>query len=304
VPLTPEQKEAVVELIKQAGEVDYSYKFQRRKELWTQASHVWAQSGKVADTLPEGNLKKLVLATGRAYHDVAVMWCGYTNQFGYFTREDVMRVIEWLDMQNMSPSEMVVTTFGAASKLKDALSAALARSPTAQSPTVPSVDRRASPTEASGGETNLTLDQLERRAHQLSGELDKLATGSDEKSDGTSLTTGGDWSFPKQGMRSHYNETIKGMVYDLGDGIYAGHTKLGDDPVVTIIFSVPVLKDEMNDADLALFTASKAVNLPRLLADTVLKQENSFEHRFRTAGGKIVLVTLARDRETAIVRVK
>ena len=132
VPLMPEQKEAVGELVRQAKEVDYDYKFQRRKDLWAKAGAMWGRSRGVAELLPEGDLKNLVLATGHAYQDAAIIWCGYTDHLGYYTQEDLMHVIERHRWQDMTPYAMVATAFGAASMLKDALSAALAKSPTAR----------------------------------------------------------------------------------------------------------------------------------------------------------------------------
>jgi hypothetical protein len=256
VPLTENQKDAVTELIKQAEEIDYDYKFRRQKDLWAKASGLWGQADRVAELLPEGNLKKLTLATGQAYHDAAVIYCAYTDQLGYYTREDVMHVANRLGMQKSSPYEMVVITFGAAGMLKDSLSAALDKSPTAEARSKPSAQP-----EAEAG-----------------------------------------WAFPTEGMRGEYNADINGMVYDLGNGIYAGHTKFGGSPVVMVVFSKSFTTEKVDNFDLAIAVAYKVVALPKQMADTVMGQNKIGEHLFRTASGKVVGVSIPPDRKSAVVR--
>jgi hypothetical protein len=117
---------------------------------------------------------------------------------------------------------------------------------------------------------------------------------------------GGEWTFPKAGMQGHYNEEAKVVIYDLGDAIFAGHMKLdtnqGPLAVVLVVFGVPVPRDEMSDADIALVVAYKVSSLPERVADTVMGRADSGEYRFRTTGGKVIGVAIAYDRKTAIAR--
>jgi cation diffusion facilitator CzcD-associated flavoprotein CzcO len=306
LPLASEQQEAVAALIKASDEVNYDYKFQRSKELWVKASSVWLQASEVAEVLPEGNLKKLVLAVGLAYHDAAVAWCGYTDQLGRFTREDVMRVIERLGMQRSSAPQIVTTTFRVATVFKDALASALAKSPVIRSAQQPSIAPKVASTDTASVAAEVTIDQVEERTEQLSNQLTEstAATGS---GDARTPTRGiSDWAFPNAGTPGHYSEATKGMIYDLGDGMRAGHMKLDTDhgpvSVVLIIFSAQIPEAEINVSDLALMVVSKVVNLPDKMSDTVLGRNQIGEFRFRTAGGKVVGVNIPPDRKTALIR--
>jgi len=256
VPLTAEQKEEVAGLIENAEDVDYDYKFSRSQYLMVKAGEVAEQADRVAESLPEGNLQKLVLAMGLAYHDASILYCTYTNN-GYCPQEIVMRVIERNGFQNLRPYEMVVRTFGAASILKNDLNAALAKSPTAEVRSKPS----AQPDAEAG------------------------------------------WAFPTEGMRGEYNADIGGMVYDLGNGIFAAHTTIvTGSPIVMVVFSKAYPTEKIKDFDLAITIAYKVVKLPEKMADTVLGQNKIGEYLFRTASGKTIGVSIPPDRETAIVR--
>lgn len=112
----------------------------------------------------------------------------------------------------------------------------------------------------------------------------------------------GEWTFPRPGMKGMYSEVSKTLMYDLGDGILAGHIELLlGQPAVTIFFLPNVPKEEVSDADLALAFASKVVKLPDQLSDTILNQEKDSEYRFRTASGKVLIVAL-KERKVAILR--
>jgi len=111
-----------------------------------------------------------------------------------------------------------------------------------------------------------------------------------------------DWTFPRPGMRREYDKTVKGHIYELADGIYACHIKVAGEPVVLVSFSKQVPESVINDYDMTYMVAAEVVELSRYMADAVLPMENEYEHRFRTANGKIIGVTLAHDRKTALVR--
>lgn len=116
-----------------------------------------------------------------------------------------------------------------------------------------------------------------------------------------------DWTFPAPNVKERYDAELKKTVYDLGDGFSAVRLKIGDAEVVLV--SLPgdhpeKTVGEIEEADIALVVASKAVHLPKLMKDVRLEQEEKFEHRFRTASGGVVLVVVAHDRKTAVVRLK
>lgn len=118
-----------------------------------------------------------------------------------------------------------------------------------------------------------------------------------------SSTQSSDWLFPTPRMRGEYSALTKTTMYDLGEGFSAGHIEIAPGvPAVAMFFLVPIPKEEVSDADLALAFASKVVKLSNLLSDTVLAREKDSEYRFRTANGKVLIVALNANREMAILR--
>lgn len=69
-----------------------------------------------------------------------------------------------------------------------------------------------------------------------------------------------------------------------------------------VLVVIPLTPQTITEADLALTVAAKVLKLPRMLADTVLENRGDFEHRFRTASGRVAVVTIAHDRRSAVVR--
>ncbi len=112
-----------------------------------------------------------------------------------------------------------------------------------------------------------------------------------------------DWIFPKPGTQCRYSPITKVDMCDLGDGIFVGHVELAPGhPAVAVLFPIPVPKEEVSDADLALAFASKVVKLPDQLSETILDREKDSEYRFRTASGKVLIVALDASRKTAVIQ--
>jgi hypothetical protein len=110
----------------------------------------------------------------------------------------------------------------------------------------------------------------------------------------------GDWKIPSPDIPSHYDADLKADIYDLGDGFEATRTKVRGHEVAIVGFKQ--IPGGISESDFALAVASKVLNLPKLLKDTVLEQKDKHEHLFRTALGSTAGVTIAHDRKTAVVR--
>ncbi|HEY0003739.1 MAG TPA: hypothetical protein VGB17_02925 [Pyrinomonadaceae bacterium] len=111
-----------------------------------------------------------------------------------------------------------------------------------------------------------------------------------------------EWTFPSQGMQGIYDERLKGVVYDLGDGFYGSHVKVRGVPVVVVTLAKGA-PQEMSDADLTLLVASKTIRLHPTLKDALQGHTIGREYKFKTFNGRIAGVTLSHDRKTAIVRI-
>lgn len=158
------------------------------------------------------------------------------------------------------------------------------------------------------------LNQAQRRIFSNASNLkDKLmlllartptASGSSfDPSHSSSNQHSNDWTFPKPGTQCRYSPKTKVDMCDLGNGIFAGYVELAPGhSAVAVLFPILVPKEEVSDADLALAFASKVVELPKLLSDTIMEKKKGSEHRFRTASGKVVIVALDPGRKIAVVR--
>ncbi|HEX8138689.1 MAG TPA: hypothetical protein VF544_14070 [Pyrinomonadaceae bacterium] len=153
------------------------------------------------------------------------------------------------------------------------------------------------------------LNQAQRRifnnASTLKGKLSLLLSRTPTAILTSPGSKGSDWIFPKPGMQCRYSSVTKTEMCDLGDNIFAGHIELAPGvPAVAIVFplAVPVPKEELSDADVAIAFASKVVKLHPVLSEARLDQEKENEHRFRTADGKVLIVALATDRRSAIIK--
>lgn len=321
-PLTAEQKAAIADILEKARELEVSYNY-RPKEYADAAFDVSSGSGKVEDTLPEGVMKNLLLDMWSAWRAAGFMYgtClpSYKGSFHRYIEagvaearvtgkvdvsDPIPEIVHQYNLQNMTPCQAQREMFNYGRIITMRVSVVLDGSPTArveQSPR-PATDYtppdRADSAGGNGGGT--TLDKVERQAQQLSSQLDESAGGS------TAPGGNEEWAFPKQGMSGRYSENIKGTIYDLGDAIFAGHMKLdtnqGPLSLVFVVFGVPVPRDNMSDADLALVVASKVARLPERVADTVMGRADNGEYRFRTTSGKVIGVAIAYDRKTAIAR--
>jgi hypothetical protein len=290
-PLTAEQKAAVADILEKANALEVTYNY-RPEKYADDAFDVSSKSGKAEDALPEGMMKYLLLDMWSAWRAAAFMYgtCmpsmkGSWHRFVEAdireaqvtgrktdTTDPIPEIVREYRLQNMSPCQAQRVLFNNARIITMRARAVLDASPTA-------------------------------RGAQPSGRADNDAPP--DQAD-AAADTGGEWTFPKAGMQGHYNEEAKVVIYDLGDAIFAGHLKLdtnqGPLAVVLVVFGVPVPRNEMSDGDLALVAASKVASLPERVADTVMGRADTDEYRFRTTSGKVIGVSIAYDRKTAIVR--
>lgn len=329
VTLTVKQKAEIADVLEKARALEITYNY-RPKEYADAAFDVSSGSGKVEDTLPEGVLKNLMLDMWSAWRAAGFMYgtClpSYKGSFHRYIEagvaeasltgktdvaDPIPEIVRQYNLQNMNPCQAQREMFNYGRIITMRVKAVLDGSPTARGEYIPrpAADTTpANPTDSVGRSgAGTTLDQVERQAQQLSGQLDELADGSNAGGSKSS-EGGGDegWAFPKQGMSGRYSEDIKGMIYDLGDAIFAGRMKLdtnqGPLSIALVVFGVPVPRDKMSDGDLALVVASKVASLPERVSDTVMERSDSGEYRFRTTGGKVIGVAIAYDRKTAMAR--
>lgn len=290
-PLTAEQKAAVADILEKANALEVTYNY-RPEKYADDAFDVSSESGKAEDALPEGTMKYLLLDMWSAWRAAAFMYgtCmpSMKGSWHRFVEADIREaqvtgrktdatdpipeIVREYKLQNMNPCQAQRVLFNNARIITMRARAVLDASPTT-------------------------------RGAQPSSRADNAAppNGTDAVAD-----AGGEWTFPKPGMQGRYNEEAKVVIYDLGDAIFAGHMKLdtnqGPLAVVLVVFGVPVPREEVGDADLALVVAYKVASLPERVADTVMGRADSGEYRFRTTGGKVVGVAIAYDRKTAIAR--
>jgi hypothetical protein len=290
VPLTAEQKAAVADILEKANALEVTYNY-RPEHYADDAFAVSSESGKVEDALPEGTMKYLLLDMWSAWRAAAFMYgtCmpsmkGSWHRFVEAdireaqvtgrktdTSDPIPEIIRDYKLQNMHPCQAQRVLFNNARIITMRARAVLDASPTARGE------------QPSHADSNTPPDQADATADTDEG-----------------------WAFPKQGMQGRYSEETKGVIYDLGNAIFAGHMNLdtnqGALPVVFVVFGVPIPRDEMSDGDLALVVAYKVSSLPERVADTVMGRADSGEYRFRTASGKVIGVAIAYDRKTAIAR--
>lgn len=344
-PITAEQRAAVADILKKAGELEITYNYSRKRYA-EDAYNLATLCSEAHDMLRAGTMQYLLLDMWSALRAASIMYgvCLPSHQsswHGYLGLDkDIPRIVRQYKLQNMTPCQAQRELFNYARILTFRLQVLLNASPPTR--VAPFSGRTNSNKPASGYQADAvednrqegfsrlrlparsgyqadavegnrsaarrTPDRVERNEQPLSDQIDKMAEDANATPDGaaTQSVAGaeGEWTFPRQGMQHYYSATIKGNIYYVGDGLYAGHTNLAGQPIVLVAFSKPIPENEVKAFDLSFLIVSRVIKLPSLMTDALLPQENDYEHRFRTASGKVVAVTLAYDRKTAVVRLK
>jgi hypothetical protein len=272
IPLILEQKKIVVDLIERAKSLELTYQTYPHEFAISTESFMYAL-GSEMERFPAGQIKTHLIAMAYGYRDAGILWGMLTNT-------------------------------GVADAFYRAQAATTGK------------DRRPQLIEEIGRRWRINvmqmgLNQAQRKIFNNASNLkDKLISllARTPTSDAVSSIESNEWTFPKPGMQGKYSNITKTTMYDLGDGIFAGHIEIVKGvPAVAMFFLLNVPDDDdadeekVSDADLALAFASKVVKLPDQLSDTILNQEKDSEYRFRTASGKVLIVAL-KDREIAILR--
>jgi hypothetical protein len=285
----------------------------------------------VQESLPDGSMQYLLLDMWSAWRAAAFLYgtCMPSRKGAWhkLIEEDIREarhfgtnanvtdpipeIVRQYNLQNMHPCQAQRELFNYARIITMRVRVVFDASPTASAQSSRRADDSASTDQSdavagNGGAAGTKLKQVEGQAQELPSQLDKLAGASNTDGGGTPVSLEGEWAFPKQGMQGRYSGQTKGVIYDLGNAIFAGHMKLdtnqGTLPIVLVVFGVPVPRSEMSDGDLALVVASKVASLPERVADTIMNRADSGEYRFRNTSGKVIGVTIAYDRKTAIAR--
>lgn len=271
VPLTLEQKRVVVDLIERAKSIELTYQTNPHQFATATDTLIFILDSDTIKQFPAGIIKTYLIGVVYGYRDAGALWG-------------------------------MLTGTGLADAFYGAQASTTGR------------DGRPQLIEEIGRRWNINvmrmgLRQAQRKIFNNASNLkDKLISlfARTPTADMSSIESN-EWTFPKPGMKGEYSDVTKTIMYDLGQGFFAGHIELVPGvPAVAMFFFVPIPKEEVSkevsQADLALVFASKAVKLSKLLSDTILEKEKDSEYRFRTASGKILIVALNPNREMAILR--